>query len=331
LAETPLLPLLLTLLAIERDTAALPSRRARILLEVINAVVDRYERRRRDRFFLGVLEGTDAHDAALVGFATEAAAILAGGGRALVEAISDSVASMLRSRWSLSSGHAASAARDIVRFWDEHGIFVLSEGTQHIAPRVALFAEVGDAKHATEDTDRTEEWMAERFAAGKLESVILAAGLSPAAAHSLAALAVRTADRALAHAVVQAVREGATVSAEMLEGVRNVLLADAWRADREGWRSWTTALRLPGSPDRAGALAVLDAYPLDYKMLGQAHRDLAERSPRELINAPESLLAVLSLPGLAKLTSRLPAAGPRGLDWMPDDLLTIFNSGGYWV
>lgn len=320
LAETPLLPLLLTLLAIERDTAALPSRRARILLEVINAVVDRYERRRRERFSFGVLEGTDAHDAALAGFATEAAAILAGDGRAAVEAISDSVASMLRSRWSLSPGHAASAAREIVRFWDEHGIFVISDSTQHIAPRIALFAEVGDAKHATEDTGRTEEWMAERFAAGKLESLILAAGLSPAAAHSLAALAVRTADRALAHAVVQGVREGAMVSVEMLEGVRNVLLADARNVDREGWRSWTAALSLPGSPE-ADALAVLDAYPLDYKMLGQAHQDLTERTTAELINSPESLLAVLSLPGLPKLTSRQPADGPGGLDWMPDGLL----------
>jgi len=321
LAETPLLPLLLTLLAIERDTAALPSRRARILLEVVNAVVDRYERHRRERFSFGVLEGADAHDAALAGFATEAAALLASDGRAAVEAISDSVASMLRGRWSLSSGHAASAAREIVRFWDEHGIFVISDSTQHIAPRIALFAEVGDAKHATEDTDRTEEWMAERFAAGKLECLILAAGLSSAAAHSLAALAVRTADRALAHAVVQAVREGATVSAEMLEGVRNVLLADARRRDREGWRSWTAALSLPWSPDRADTLAVLDAYPHDYKMLGQAHHDLTERSPAELVRSPESLLAVLSLPGLAKLTGRLPADGPGGPDWMPEDLL----------
>jgi len=228
---------------------------------------------------------------------------------------------MLRGRWSLSSGHAASAAREIVRFWDEHGIFVISDSTQHIAPRIALFAEVGDAKHATEDTDRTEEWMAERFAAGKLECLILAAGLSSAAAHSLAALAVRTADRALAHAVVQAVREGATVSAEMLEGVRNVLLADARRRDREGWRSWTAALSLPWSPDRADTLAVLDAYPHDYKMLGQAHHDLTERSPAELVRSPESLLAVLSLPGLAKLTGRLPADGPGGPDWMPEDLL----------
>ena len=184
-----------------------------------------------------------------------------------------------------------------------------------------MFAEVGDAKHATEDADRTEEWVAERFAAGKLESLILAAGLSPAAAHSLAALAIRTADRAFAHAVVQAVREGATVSAEKLEGVRNVLLADARRADRDGWRSWTTALRLPGNPDGADALAVLDAYPLDYRMLGQVYRDLAERSTAELINSPESLLAVLSLPRLAKLTSRLPADGPDWRDWMLDDLL----------
>jgi hypothetical protein len=34
----------------------------------------------------------------------------------------------------------------------------------------------------------------------------------------------------------------------------------------------------------------------------------------ELINSPESLLAVLSLPRLAKLASRLPANGPVGLD-----------------
>jgi hypothetical protein len=318
LAETPLLPLLLTLLAIERDTAALPSRRAKILLDVVSAVVDRHELRRRERFAFGVLEGTDARDAALAGFAAEAAAILAGGGRATVEVIFDSVASMLRDRWHLSLGHGASAAREIVRFWDEHGIFIISNSTQHIAPRIALFAEVGDARHATEDAGRINEWVAERFAAGKLESLILAAGLSPTAADSLAALAVRTSDLTLAHAVVQAIREGAAVSAEKQEGVRNVLLADARRADRDGWRSWITSLALQDCPGRTDALAALDAYPPDYKMVGRACRDLVEYSAAELVGAPESLLAVLSLPELAKLPHRGPSAGPA---WIRDDLL----------
>ncbi len=321
LAETPLLPLLLTLLAIERDTGALPTRRARILLEVVDAVVDRHERHCRVRFSFGILEGTDAHDAALAGFATEGAVILAGGVQAAVETISDSVASTLRDRWRLSPGHAASAAREIVRFWDEHGIFVISNNTQHIAPRIALFAEVGDAKHATEDADWADQWVAQRFTAGKLEPLVLAAGLSPAAARSLAALAVRTADRGLAHAVVQAVREGAIVSAEKLEGTRKVLLADARRADRDGWRSWTAALRLAEIPDQTDALTVLDGYPLDYRMLGRAHRDLAERAAADLIDAPESMLAILSLRRLTELPRRLPTDGPDWRDWMRDDLL----------
>jgi hypothetical protein len=321
LAETPLLPLLLTLLAIERDTGALPTRRAKILLEVVNAVVDRHERHRRERFSFGILEGTDAYDAALAGFATEAATILAGGGQAAVETIYDSVASALRDRWHLSPGHAASAAREIVRFWDEHGIFVISNNTQHVAPRIALFAEVGDAKHATENADQMEQWVAQRFAAGKLESLILAAGLSPAAGRSLGALAVATADRALAHAVVQAVREGAVVLADDLAGTRKVLLADARRADRDGWRSWTAALKLPQSPDQADSLMVLDGYPPDYKILGQAHRELTTRGAAELIHAPESLLAVLSLRRLAELPRRPPSDGPDWRDWIRDDLL----------
>jgi len=321
LAETPLLPLLLTLLAIERDTAALPTRRAKILLEAITAVVDRHERHRRDRFSFGVFEGTDARDAALAGFGAEGATILAGGGRATVEASCQSVASTLRDRWHLSLGYAASAARDVVRFWDEHGIFVISSSTEYIAPRIALFAEVGDARHATEDMREAGQWAADRLAAGKLESLILAAGLSPAAAESLATLAVETADRSLAHAVAQAVREGATISAEKLEGVQNVLLADARRANRDGWRSWTAALRLPKVPNRADALAALDDYPPDCRMLGRVCHDLAERSVAELIKAPELLLAVLSQPALTTLTSQPPAGRPAGFSPMIDDLL----------
>jgi hypothetical protein len=322
LAETPLLPLLLTLLAIERDTAALPTRRARILLEVVTAAVDRHERRRREKFSFGILEGTDAHDAALAGFGTEAAAILGAGGRAAAGSVSDRVSLMLRNRWALSAGHAASAAKEIIHFWDETGIFVISNNTQCIAPRIALFAEVGDAKDAIEDASRIEDWVADRLAGGKLESLILAAGMSPTAARSLAAVAIRTGDRALAHALVQAIQEGAELPAEMREGVRKILLADARQADREGWRSWTAALRLPGDLDQADTFAVLDAYPRDYRMLGQAYRDLAERSAAELIAAPDSLLAVLSLQRLDKLTSRLPADGHGWRDWTADHLLS---------
>jgi hypothetical protein len=322
LTETPLLPILLTLLAAERDVATLPTRRANILLEVVDAVVDRHERRRRHHFHFGVLEGTDGHDAALAGFTAEAAAISAAGGSASVEGVLDAVAVALQARWGLSLGHASSAAQDLMRFWDEHGVFVFSNDALRVAPRIALFAEVGDALNAAAQPNELESWVTGRHAAGKVEPLILAAELSPVAAEALARIATRTADRALAHAIVQAVGEGATVSEHQLQDVRRILFADAQTADRDGWQSWVAAVRLPGPHTRDEAISALEAYPPAYKTLASAHCDLDERDTEELRAAPERLLAVLATNGLPKLRARGSAGRRHGLNATIDNFLS---------
>jgi hypothetical protein len=314
LEETPLLPVLLALLAIERGAANLPRHRAMILLEVINAVVDRHERHRREHFSFGVLAGADARDAALVGFGAEGTAVLANGGHASFETVRDSVSAILRERWGLSLGHSLTAAQEVVRFWDEHGIFIIANNERSIAPRIALFAEVGAAKQAVEAPAGIDEWMARRLASGQHECMVLAAGLSEVAASSLATLAIQAGDPEVAHAVVQAVREGAVIAPEARQRIRQVLLADAMHPDADGWRSWTSALRFAGTADWASASSVLDGYPPGHEMVGAAYRELADRPHADLIADPQPLLTVLSTLRLEKLPKRIPSGRADGYD-----------------
>lgn len=95
LRETPLLPVLLTLLAIERDEGSLPRERSRILVSVVHDVVARREANRRDPFALGDLHGSAAAAAALHVFALEGSAIMASGGQCEMQGVVAPIAEAL--------------------------------------------------------------------------------------------------------------------------------------------------------------------------------------------------------------------------------------------
>jgi hypothetical protein len=81
LRETPLLPVLLAMLAAERTANSLPKGRARILAAVVQVVVARHELKRNDNKPLGRLAETAIDLATMRAFASEASAILNANGR----------------------------------------------------------------------------------------------------------------------------------------------------------------------------------------------------------------------------------------------------------
>ncbi|GAB3845684.1 hypothetical protein [Dactylosporangium cerinum] len=119
------------------------------------------------------------------------------------------VARELGEHWALSPGDAAAAAHDAVHLFDESGIFVMSGADAVIEPRLALFAEIGDALRMVDRPDEVSAWVEARVQGGQAEPLVLAAALSSDAASAVIAAVRRSpADRELVHAAVRAHAEG---------------------------------------------------------------------------------------------------------------------------
>jgi len=306
LRETPLLPVLLSLLSIERDEGALPAGRAAILKAVVDDVVRRREARRGDPFRIGRLHDGDAARAALQAFALEGSSLVLAGGRMSLADLSLKIADMCRLDWGLAVGQASETADALVRFWDESGIFVISGAEQSVAPRLLLFAEIGDALNAaglSEHDVRT--WVSTSIERRSIEPVVLAAGLSPFAADELVLVASRQNDRELLLAATRAISEGAQLSSERAGQVVVGLIADAAVGDYEGWQSWLAMAAMPKALIEPGEIRhSARTFSTEHQVLVNAMVDLRFRTTEELILDPERLLAVLTLHGLPPLPRR---------------------------
>jgi hypothetical protein len=312
LHETPLLPILLTLLAIERENATLPKGRAFILASVVEDVVKRKEMNRPSTFALGDLHNGAAAEAALEAFAVEAATIMQHGGQCPFSNLVDAVATALAPDWGLSPGNARITAEAMIRFWDESGIFVIAGTTESVAPRITLFAEIGDAMAAAKKREpELRNWVRERVRAGGVEPLVLAAGLSPVAAQEVAAIAGTQNERELLHATVRAVREGAVLEDEWLAPVIAGMLDDIRPGDSEAWESWSRLMELSVERlDQAVLVDALSAFPEPYQVVGRALVELRWRTNRELRENPRTLLDLLTITHLEKLSSRTPERSP---------------------
>jgi hypothetical protein len=305
LRETPLLPVLLALLAAEQDAESLPRHRATILYDVVRNGVQRRERRRVDVFTLGDLSEAHASAAALEGFAVEATTLARHDGPCPVEAVIAALTPLLADRWNLRGGPAEMTANAIMRFWDESGIFVMSGSPPTVAPRLMLFAEVGDAIHALngEDAD-VRAWVDARLAAGRHEPVVLAAGLSRVAARELIRHACERGDHELLQAAVTAVRQGASIISDDRDRLIESLSADVSRGDREGWKSFATLLDLGvPAPAQGPVVATLDAFPPAHRSIGRAATVLQWHKGHESEFAG-ALLDALRADRLPRLPSR---------------------------
>lgn len=318
LRETPLIPIMLALLAGERDIEKLPTARANVMRAVVDSLL-----MRRDtdphRLRIGELIGDAAVTATADVFATEARLLVDGNGRQPLDTLQTLVADELGEQWGLAPGPAVVAADAAIRFWDEHGIFVISGAQELVAPRLPLFAEIGDAMAAVRS--EVPDWVVTRAEQGAVESLVLAAGLSSDAAESFAATAIRTGEHELLHGAARAYLDGAVFSTKTRRSIAEALIADVTEGGREGWTSLGMLLRLPADatpPESLGA--ALNNYPKEHQVIARAAIALHFRQPEEFQTAPAVLLEALATSRLKHLASRSSEKRPDWRDLAVDEI-----------
>jgi hypothetical protein len=146
LRETPLIQVLLAVLASDPSRSELPAGRAQVMSAVIDGVIERWEVRQKRA---GEIRIGPFVDSAAVGVVRESFGQI---GFALVARSQGSrcdlqfaLSQWLSSRWGLAPGLAESTSSDILHFWDECGVFVSRGAEPAIEPRIPLFAELGAA------------------------------------------------------------------------------------------------------------------------------------------------------------------------------------------
>jgi hypothetical protein len=305
LNETPLVPVLLALLAVERDEAALPHSRAETLAEVVEDVIERYEVSRRPDAPLGNLTQTQIVDGLLHAFSVAASCVLDHRGQAPETEVLRAIADQSALHWGLAPGQAASVARDALNFFDESGIFIKS-ADRKISARIALFSEVGAAIGAAHlPGEALVSWVTSLVATGQVEPLILASVLHRPVADLFVAKAIEptgdaTADIASLRAVARAHKDGAPIGEEALRLTRDRFIEEFAAGGVTPWRLLADILELPLEGARTAIETAAKNYDDSRRVLIKARLDMRTRSAEELRTDPTSLLALLRL-------DRLPA------------------------
>lgn len=324
LHETPLIPVLLALLAARRATESLPKQRATILEAVVKDIVADREVRRGGGRTLGPLAGSELPAATMHAFTSEAAEILSSQGRAVKESVVAAIAADLREPWGLAPARAATAARDAVHLFDETGIFVLSGAEETVAPRIALFAEIGDAMRIVSRPKEVPEWVAARIAAQQLEPLVLACTLNTAVTRAASsALHDNPGNTALARALVQSARDGAELNDATTRRIGECLIAHVADGTQDGWKSWEDILWLPIPAEfHVSAEAAAARHSPDHAMVARASLDLQFRSDSCGTENAELLKGVLTLRSLPRRPQAGGRAKPDFTAWLVDRTLT---------
>lgn len=243
--ETPLMPVLLALLSADRRDGKLPSARAQILYEIVEAAVRRREARRDPSLRVGMLGDHDSANAMLAAFAVEASIIGDGGGQALLPTVRDAVAAFLVHDWGLPNGIAASAASSIIHFWDEIGIFVIRGTDETVAPRIELFLDIGDAVRAKLlPPSAAAAWADARIRDQRHEPLILGSALSIAVGERLIRAACESRRQDLLITAATAVQQRALVSDEDRNRLILALAEESTGPNQTGWQSFREMLLL---------------------------------------------------------------------------------------
>lgn len=310
LHETPLIPTLLALLAAKRSPDSLPRNRAKILETVVKDMVATRETTRVMGRAFGPLEGDDLPIATMEAFTSEAAAILTGRGRADKTAVVTEVAAALAASWGLPPARAIVAASAAVRLFDEAGIFVASGADETVAPRIALFAEVGDAMRVVSCPTEIPQWVQARLASEQFEPLVLACTLNSTVARVVYETPrADTADVRVAKILAQASSEGATLGDDIIRRVCEDLITHIAEGTSFSWSSWEVLLSLPiPSELRASAEAAAARYGTEHSTVARASLEFHFcPTPTVLTNQQTQLLKeLLEIPSLPDI--RPPAA-----------------------
>lgn len=297
LSETPLLPLLLALLAGESDVEALPITRAAILEEVVRSIVERYEIRREFEF--GALPGGSEATALTGAYPHIATALADHGGSAPRDALVEALKPYLAVEWDLAPGSASRTAEEILRFWDESGIFVAHGRDRITTARVQLFLEIGAALHAARGSAEDAPAFVARLAPAseRHETLILAAGLSAPIADALITYAVAEDDTVLTYAAATALTQGGRANAEPLRALVLKMLRLISLGGAAGWRALNLLVDLPVPADLRGEIdvALAEAFDDGHVRVGRALTALAWGDWESRATALEAALQVREL------------------------------------
>lgn len=288
--ETPLLPVLLALLAADSGDGKLPTVRAQILYKIVEAAVRRREARRDPDLRIGTLSNHDSANAMLASFAVEAGTLGEGGGQALLATAREMVTEALVRDWGLAVGIAESAASAIIHFWDEIGIFVIRGAEETIVPRIELFLDIGDAIRAKKlSPQAAAAWVDARIRNRRYEPLILGAALSAAVSERLITAVCESGRQELLLTAATAVQQHALVTDEDRNRLLLALAEDAARPSGQGWESCAMMLRLIDEKSPIPDLdLILENYGSEHQTIARAALTLARPSNTSL---DESLLA----------------------------------------
>lgn len=231
--SVPLFATLLTLLAAERGTDAVPVSRAELLAQAVQDSVKRWEYV-RPTLSAGTWN-TKLKPGMLIDGYQEIGHLLNARGSETAAEVTRSVAGMLASRWLLSPGECEEVADEVTRFWDDQtGVFVRRDGGR-IEPRSRVYAEIGDAMWiARQDESIIKEWIADAVLdEERRETTLLAAGLSPAVVAALIDVSATPASHDFADAyralfwTAEALSTGCSTDHERLTAVIHALATAA--------------------------------------------------------------------------------------------------------
>ncbi len=250
LRETPLMVVLLTMLAAEGELADLPLDRAHVLARVLDDVVVRWDaglRLQGGRPRLGSLEDRDATNAARSAFVAIGHEVFETGDP-LRGGVLDHLRDELREAFGLTRDRARSVADDALELWDEAGVFVISGTSGRMQARLRLFAELAEATRILrQEPHRQRAWTeAAIWREDAHEVVLLAAGLSPVVADELLAAAAAHPDEApLLEFVVEAARQQVSISESSLRDLVDAVTRLELSDDNELLRVALALLDLP--------------------------------------------------------------------------------------
>jgi len=303
LRETPLIVVVVTLLAARANAGALPHRRADVLRQAVDEVVQRRELKRHDGRPIGKLEGSALPIAGLRAFALEARTIMDGKGSANFETLVSAVGEELRSYWGLAPGEAQAAARDAVRLFDESGIFTIGTSTSEVSARIVLFAEVGDALYAVANPQTVSAWISARVADESLEPVVLACALDSAiGTAAVDVLRASPSNVKLARALARAIREGAEMSEPAKLDILVALVDALGQGTEESWECWDDILEMsPPAELRSKVVEAARSHSDHHALVAETTLVLrfAEPSPEEHLEKFRDLMALSGLPASA--------------------------------
>lgn len=319
LGETPLMPLLLVILATESTSGVPPSGRVQILNKVVDNVVYRWEvrQRRTGEVRVGPLEGMAATAALFQCFARVGWHLIVDDAvdKATAEA---AVAAAFRSYWELAPGHATVAAREALHFWDEAGIYVFGGSEETLSARVTLLAEIGAARHLVSlqrsDQKAGVSHLAIRNSARTTLSLAMSA--DEAISGDLIRAAVERADVDLLLWCADQVSLGVRVKVEDLSHLATVLLERGPVSNAEAWRVAKSLCRLAVPPPAADLLSpYLQKLTPSQRVIAHAMR--AVQAGREPENVDLVLTAIVKEVRPEGRLNR-PPGGPLVIT-LPDD------------